>query len=112
MLNRLLEMGIVATIAFVWFPQWITLAFGYLFIVAFHHYDNLYRALAGSRAPRWITWGGFGREGRTLIIVITSLVGITAFYDVLNLGVAWLFVWFVVLASVQYLGVQTRRVIL
>jgi len=112
MLNRLLEMGIVATIAFVWFPQWITVAFGYLFIVAFHHYDNLYRALAGSRAPRWITWGGFGREGRTLIIVIASFVGITAFYDVLNLGVAWLFVWFVVLASVQYLGVQTRRVIL
>lgn len=109
MLNRLIEMGIVASIAMIWFPQWITLAFGYLFIVAFHHYDNLYRALAGSRAPRWITWGALGREGRTIIVVIAALIGITAFYDALNLGVAWLFMWCVIIASAQYLS--ARKVI-
>ena len=106
MINRLIEMGVVALIAATWFPQWITLAFGYLFIVAFHHYDNLYRALAGSRAPRWITWGALGREGRTIIVVIAAGVGITAFYDALNLGVAWLFMWCVIIASAQYLSAR------
>jgi len=109
MINRVIEMGIVAFIAMAWFPQWITLAFGYLFIVAFHHYDNLYRALAGSRSPRWITWGALGREGRTIIVLIASLVGITAFYDALNIGVAWLFMWCVIIASAQYLS--ARKVI-
>ncbi len=103
MINRLVEMGFVAGIAIVWFPQWITLAFGYLFIVAFHHYDNLYRALAGSRAPRWLTWGALGRDGRTIIVLIAALIGIKAFYDALNLGVAWLFMWCVIIASAQYL---------
>lgn len=103
MINRIVEMGIVAGIAIVWYPQWITLAFGYLFIVAFHHYDNLYRALAGSRAPRWLTWGALGREGRTLVVLIAALVGIKAFYDALNIGVAWLFMWCVLIASAQFL---------
>jgi hypothetical protein len=110
MINRLIEMGVVALIALIWFPQWITLAFGYLFIVAFHHYDNLYRALAGSRAPRWITWGALGREGRTIIVVVAALIGITAFYDALNVGVAWLFMWCVIIASAQYLS--ARKVII
>lgn len=110
MINRLFEMGVVALIAMIWYPQWITLAFGYLFIVAFHHYDNLYRALAGSKAPRWITWGALGREGRTIIVVIAALIGITAFYDALNVGVAWLFMWCVIIASAQYLS--ARKVII
>lgn len=106
MINHLIEMGIVAGIAITWFPQWITLAFGYLFIVAFHHYDNLYRALAGSRAPRWITWGALGRDGRTLIVLTAASIGITAFYDALNIGVAWLFMWCVIIASAQYLSAR------
>ena len=110
MINRLIEMGVVAGIAIVWFPQWITLAFGYLFIIAFHHYDNLYRALARSQAPRWLTWGGLGRESRTIVVVIPALIGITAFYDVLNLGVAWLFMWCVIVASAQYLNTQSSPV--
>jgi hypothetical protein len=112
MLLRVGEMGLVAAIAIYVFPQWETLAFGYLFIVAFHHYDNLYRALGGSRAPRWITWSALGVDGRTLIIVIAALLGITAFHDTLNLGVAWLFMWCVVIASVQYLGAQKKMEIL
>ena len=110
MINRLIEMGVVALIAMIWYPQWITLAFGYLFIVAFHHYDNMYRALAGSRAPRWITWGALGREGRTIVVVVAALIGITAFYDALNIGVAWLFMWCVIIASAQYLS--ARKVIM
>lgn len=106
MINRLIEMGIVAGIAIAWFPQWISLAFGYLFIIAFHHYDNLYRALARSQAPRWLTWGALGRDSRTIIVVIAALIGIKAFYDALNLGVAWLFMWCVIVASAQYLNAQ------
>jgi hypothetical protein len=112
MLLRLGEMGLVAAIAIYVFPQWETLAFGYLFIVAYHHYDNLYRALGGSQAPRWITWSALGVDGRTLIIVIAAVLGITAFHDTLNLGVAWLFMWCVVIASVQYLGAQKKMEIL
>jgi hypothetical protein len=108
MLLRIIEMGLVAAIAIYAYPQWETLAFGYLFIIAFHHYDNLYRALGGTRAPRWITWSALGVDGRTLIIVIAALLGITAFHDTLNLGVAWLFMWCVVIASVQYLGAQKK----
>ena len=107
MVNRLIEMGVVAGIAIAWFPQWITLAFGYLFIIAFHHYDNLYRALARSQAPRWLTWGALGRDSRTIIVMIAALIGITAFYDALNLGVAWLFMWCVIVASAQYLNAQS-----
>ena len=110
MINRLIEMGVVAGIAIVWFPQWITLAFGYLFIIAFHHYDNLYRALARSQAPRWLTWGALGRDSRIIIVVIAALIGITAFYDALNLGVAWLFMWCVIVASAQYLNTQSSPV--
>jgi hypothetical protein len=109
MINRLIEMGVVAGIAIVWFPQWITLAFGYLFIIAFHHYDNLYRALARSQAPRWLTWGALGRDSRIIIVVIAALIGITAFYDALNLGVAWLFMWCVIVASAQYLNTQSSH---
>lgn len=108
MLLRVGEMGLVAAIAIYAYPQWETLAFGYLFIIAFHHYDNLYRALGGTRAPRWITWSALGVDGRTLIIVAAALLGITAFHDILNLGVAWLFMWCVVIASVQYLGAQKK----
>ena len=108
MFLRIVEMGLVAWIAVYLFPQWETLAFGYLFIVAFHHYDNLYRALGGSRAPRWISWSALGVDGRTLIIVIASWLGITAFHDTLNIGVAWLFMWCVVIASAQYLGAQRK----
>jgi hypothetical protein len=108
MLLRILEMGIVVGIAVYAFPQWETLAFGYLFIVAFHHYDNLYRALGGTRAPRWITWSAFGWDGRTLIVIASSLLGITAFHDTLSVGVAWLFMWCVVIASAQYLGEQRK----
>jgi len=108
MLLRIVEMGIVVGIAVYAFPQWATLAFGYLFIVAFHHYDNLYRALGGTRAPRWITWSALGFDGRTVIIVAASLLGITAFHDTLNVGVAWLFMWCVVIASAQYLGAQRK----
>ncbi len=108
MVLRIVEMGIVAWVAIYLFPQWEALAFGYLFIIAFHHYDNLYRALGGSRAPRWITWSALGVDGRTLIVVAATLVGITAFHDTLNLGVAWLFMWCVVIASAQYLGSQKK----
>jgi len=108
MLLRIVEMGIVVGIAVYAFPQWETLAFGYLFIVAFHHYDNLYRALGGTRAPRWITWSALGFDGRTAIVIAASLLGITAFHDTLNVGVAWLFMWCVVIASVQYLGAQRK----
>ncbi|MDA3022288.1 MAG: DUF5941 domain-containing protein [Actinomycetota bacterium] len=108
MLLRILEMGIVAWIAIYAFPQWEALAFAYLFIIAFHHYDSLYRALSGSRAPRWITWSALGVDGRTVLIVLASLIGNTAFHSILNLGVAWLFMWCVVIASAQYLGAQKK----
>lgn len=112
MLLRLGEMSLVAVIAYTAFPQWIALSFGYLFIIAFHHYDNLYRALAGTRAPRWITYSALGFDGRSLIVVIAAFFGITAFHDALNLGVAWLFMWCVVIASAQYLSVQMKKPVL
>jgi hypothetical protein len=39
--------------------------------------------------------------------MIAALIGITAFYDALNLGVAWLLMWCVIVASAQYLNAQS-----
>ena len=45
----------------------------WMFAVAFHHYDALYRSLAGYEIPKDIKSLGLGFLGRSLVIVITAL---------------------------------------
>jgi phosphatidylglycerophosphate synthase len=100
-----LEMGLVAAI--VLGGTFLPLAFGYLFIVAYHHYDTLYRALQGSVPPRWLTWLALGWDGRTILVLIALGVGALALE--LRAASIWLLAVCVILASVQWLR-SVRRV--
>lgn len=97
------EMGFVAVVTVVLFPALTTLAFFYLFAVAYHHYDALYRALAGARTPRWLTWVQGGWDGRSVVLVVGSAVGVSVFSGLLTVGALWLVIWGGIVASVQWL---------
>ncbi len=95
------EMGLVAVIVLGTAHELLPLAFGYLFIVAYHHYDTLYRALQGARPPRWLDWLAFGWEGRTILVLVALAIGALALE--LRAASIWLLVVCVILASVQWL---------
>jgi phosphatidylglycerophosphate synthase len=95
------EMGLVAAIVLGSTHEPLPLAFAYLVIVAYHHYDTLYRALQGSRPPRWLDWLAFGWEGRTILVLAALVVGALALE--LRAASIWLLVVCVILASVQCL---------
>lgn len=95
------EMGVVAAIVLGGASTLLPLAFGYLFIVAYHHYDTLYRALQGSKPPRWLDWLALGWDGRTLLVLTGLGVGLLALE--LRAASAWLLLVCVILASVQWL---------
>jgi hypothetical protein len=105
-LLRLLELGVVALLALVWFPTVVVVAFWWMAVVAFHHYDTLYRAMQDSASPRWLVWLGLGWEGRSVLVIALGLAGVSA----LSVGLTWgawlLAALFVVVASVQWLSVQ------
>lgn len=108
-LLRLIELGTVAVIALTWYPSATVIAFWWMAIVAFHHYDTLYRALQGAASPRWITWLGLGWDGRSILVAVLAVVGLGAVTAGLTWG-AWLMVLlFVVVSSVQWLSVQGSR---
>lgn len=106
---RLLELGVVALVALLWHPSVAVAAFWWMAIVAFHHYDTLYRAMQGFAAPRWLVWLGLGWEGRTILVVGLGIAGVAALSTGLAWGAAVLAALFVVVASVQWLSVQGRR---
>jgi len=45
-------------------------AFVVLFSIAFHHYDNLYRAMQGEQKPGWLSWLGLSILGRLALVSI------------------------------------------
>ena len=107
-LLRLLELGAVAVVALLWHPSAVVAAFWWMAVVAFHHYDTLYRAMQGSATPRWLVWLGLGWEGRTIVVVVLASAGAAALLTGLSWGSGVLAALFVVVASVQWLSVQGR----
>lgn len=51
-------------------------AFVILFSIAFHHYDNLYRAMQGEQKPEWLSWLGLTVPGRLLALTTAALLGV------------------------------------
>jgi phosphatidylglycerophosphate synthase len=51
-------------------------AFVILFSIAFHHYDNLYRAMQGEQKPKWLSWLGLTVPGRLLALTAAALLGV------------------------------------
>ena len=107
-LLRLIELAVVATITLAWFPVATVVAFWWMALVAYHHYDTLYRAMQDRSSPRWLTWAGLGWEGRTVIVIVLAIVGATTFRAGLTWGVWLMAALFVVAASVQWLSVQAK----
>ena len=107
-LLRLLELGIVAVVALLWHPSVAVVAFWWMAVVAFHHYDTLYRAMQGFDTPRWLVWLGLGWEGRTAVVLVLAAMGAATLLAGLTWGAWLLAALFVVVASVQWLSVQGR----
>lgn len=102
-LLRLLELGVVTILALLVFPAALVLAFWWVAVIAFHHYDVLYRSIQGQPTPRWITWGALGWDGRTLVVLLTSLGGLAWFSGLMAVGIAVWSALLVVIASIQWL---------
>jgi hypothetical protein len=105
---RLLELALVAVVVLVTCPAAAVIGFWWMAVVAFHHYDTLYRAMQDCDSPRWLTWLGLGWEGRSIVVVALVVAGSVA------TGLTWgawaLAALFVIISSVQWLSVQGRRV--
>jgi len=96
---RVFELGVIASIVVA--GNFSVIAFWIVFAIAYHHYDVLYRSLQGAAPPRWLTWLGFGWDGRLLVIVV---VAITAVWEPsLMIVLTWWVLWFAGVASVQWL---------
>ncbi len=67
-LLRFFELGLVLAIA-----HQYPIAYLWIFAIAFHHYDALYRSLAGFEIPQNIQKLSLGFLGRSLVIIMTSL---------------------------------------
>jgi hypothetical protein len=105
---RLLELALVAVVVLAICPAAAVIGFWWMAVVAFHHYDTLYRAMQDCDSPRWLTWLGLGWEGRSIVVIVLVVAGYVA------TGLTWgawaLAALFVVISSVQWLSVQGRRV--
>ncbi len=100
-LLRLAELGLVLGLTAAVVPRLLPWAYALVFVLAYHHYDTLYRALGGSEPPRWLVLGGLGLELRVLVLVVAAAVGEAALQAVLIGGACGLGGWFVVVASTQ-----------
>ena len=110
-LFRLGELGLVAVLVLLIVPRASSiapLAFAWVAVVAFHHYDVLYRALGGVAVPRWLTWAGLGWDGRSIVVIVASFAGLVALTGVLGVGAVLLLLLLVVVASVQWLTSRRR----
>ncbi|MGA1146835.1 MAG: CDP-alcohol phosphatidyltransferase family protein [Candidatus Nanopelagicales bacterium] len=96
---RAVELGGIAVM--VTFSGEVVAAFWILFIIAYHHYDVLYRSLQGARQPRWLAWWGFGWDGRLLVIAAVALSAVLQ--PALTLLLVWWVLWFAGVASIQWL---------
>jgi hypothetical protein len=72
-------------------------AFVTLFSIAFHHYDNLYRAMQGEQKPKWLSLLGLSVPGRLALLVIVDLLGIG-----LEPVAGYFLLLFLVISSIQW----------
>jgi hypothetical protein len=106
---RVVELGIVWLVVALIAPAEGASLFAWAFVVAFHHYDTLYRALGGSAPPRWLVMAGLGWDGRTILVLGAAALGAAALTGLLAWGSVALGILFVVVASVQWVRSMTRK---
>jgi hypothetical protein len=108
-LLRLAETAVVLVVAACCLPDSAVWAFAWLFVVAYHHYDTLYRALGGSWPPQWLVRAGLGVEGRTLVVIAAAVASGAVLEGLLAVGSVVLFVLFVLVASAQWMRALRAR---
>ncbi len=106
---RFLELGVVALLCLSVFPALMVLGFWWMAIIAFHHYDTLYRAIAGQAPPRWLVWSGLGWDGRTLLVVLAAGGGLAILGGLLIVGIVVWSLLLVFIASIQWLASSGDR---
>ena len=106
---RFVELGVVALLCLSAYPALMVLGFWWIAIIAFHHYDVLYRAIAGVAPPRWLVWSGLGWDGRTILIVLAALGGISVLGGLLVVGIIIWSLLLVFIASIQWLASSGHR---
>ncbi|WP_067488849.1 DUF5941 domain-containing protein [Actinomadura hibisca] len=75
---RAIEYGYLAVLGF---AQGVSAPLVYVLIavLAYHHYDTVYRTRQGLRPPAWLFRAGLGWEGRMLIVAFLGLSGLLPF---------------------------------
>lgn len=106
---RMVELGIVWLAVALIVPAEGAWLFAWVFVVVFHHYDTLYRALGGSIPPRWLVMAGLGWDGRTILVLGAALLGAAELVGLLSWGSVVLGILFVVVASAQWVRSMTRK---
>lgn len=100
-LLRVIELGGIALLLVMGSTENTVVAFWIVFAIAYHHYDVMYRSLQGTAPPRWLTWLGFGWDGRLLVIIVVVLTA--AWQPTLDVLLIWWVLWFAGVASIQWL---------
>ncbi len=98
-LLRAVEFGCVLALVGTVAPEAMPAAFAFLFVVAYHHYDALYRVLNGLVSAGALRAAGLGVEGRLLVLAILAAAGA----DVLMRGLVAL----TIVLGVLFVGVGT-----
>ena len=76
-LVRLVEYGSLLALTVVADPDAMPLCFAFLGVLAFHHYDTVYRLRHQRLAPpSWVRAVGGGWDGRLLVAVLLALAGV------------------------------------
>jgi phosphatidylglycerophosphate synthase len=94
---RLVELGVIAAVC-----RYHHIGYLWLFAVAFHHYDTMYRALAGYEFPTPLARLGLGVEVRTALFTLFAVGFIIPINAALLIGGLYFSLIFVVLASRQW----------
>jgi len=76
-LLRLAEYGLLIVLTSVAAPGAMPACFALLGVLAFHHYDTVYRLRhQGVEPPRWLRWSGGGWDGRMLAASVLAGAGL------------------------------------
>ena len=76
---RAIEYSYVIALVYQLAPDLLPVAYAYLVVVAFHHYDTAYRLRhTGTGPARWLYTAGLGYDGRLLVIASLTLAGVGA----------------------------------
>lgn len=97
-LLRALEMATLALLLF--FTDNLAAAgFVLLFSIAYHHYDNLYRAMQNEAKPTWLQALGLSVPGRMLLVLLAVIVEANLLFVAL-----YFLVLFLLVSSVQWIA--------